>query len=790
MAPYRNYRPLDSTQGEIRLLMIQPAASYSSPIVCKLTHEYLPRKPKYDCLSYVWGQKEGGTDINLDGASFRVYENCEAALRRLRNWATSRTVWIDAICINQGDSTEKNSQVQLMGDIYHQAQQVCVWLGELTDGGIVGVKSIQGKLTMGWYMWQVDRKYGKPTLPVRESFGDSVSMQNRSNLVQEQELGEIKEILDRPWFTRVWIMQEAVLARKLVLMCGPEVMSWDRIGTVIRRGWIFKGFPAAFGMTVNPRDEFPDETYQVICQFREKWAAGGWNANLYWLLFDYRHLDSTMPQDRIYGFLGLDPVAKNLGIQPNYDLSPGVVYTSFARTVVERHLCLDILNCVREWKDSRATFPDRPAVAYSILDQSRYHDIYASITDGPEYQPRKGWARLPPGWERTQEEGKPCYFLNHNDGTYHEKSPLEGCDPISSVYYADQRTLPKGWTKQWNNVGQARVEFSPGELRRNKQEERLSYLKGHGLDMLPSWVPNWAARTAIDPTPILDWSDVLPQYWTAGEDSTTNVMPTSDPDILGLEGAVFDTIDTLACSWHPKSDIGPLSRKGIDELEIWEALAIADVENCPYTHIGGRRNALWRTLIADWAGNRAAAQEASLLVETWYDRVGWLPELQNLTSRGIRDTVKREQSLRDIEGAMMKHFMDLQSRIPRHEEYTANTSFRRMFGDIFSDAYKTFSEAYKIPKLYGEYVKRIRRACAHRAMFITRRGYMGLAPWNAQEGDLVCILKGGKTPFLLRLPPAGSVYQLVGETYVYGIMGGEAIAELERSKAWQVMNLR
>jgi hypothetical protein len=102
------------------------------------------------------------------------------------------------------------------------------------------------------------------------------------------------------------------------------------------------------------------------------------------------------------------------------------------------------------------------------------------------------------------------------------------------------------------------------------------------------------------------------------------------------------------------------------------------------------------------------------------------------------------------------------------------------------------SVGFRLPKKYGEYVRRIRRACAYRAMFVTRRGYLGLAPWNAHAGDLVCILKGGKTPFLLRLPPAGSVYQVLGEAYVHGVMGGEAVAEDEdgHGNDWRVFNLR
>lgn len=57
-------------------------------------------------------------------------------------------------------------------------------------------------------------------------------------------------------------------------------------------------------------------------------------------------------------------------------------------------------------------------------------------------------------------------------------------------------------------------------------------------------------------------------------------------------------------------------------------------------------------------------------------------------------------------------------------------------------------------------------------MFVTKKGYLGLAPWNAREGDVVAILLGGCTPFLLRRI-RGSRYSLVGEAYVHGIMAGE-----------------
>jgi hypothetical protein len=59
-----------------------------------------------------------------------VTANCEAALRKLRNRDSERILWIDAICINQDKTLERNHQVTLMRDIYSKASRVVVWLGK------------------------------------------------------------------------------------------------------------------------------------------------------------------------------------------------------------------------------------------------------------------------------------------------------------------------------------------------------------------------------------------------------------------------------------------------------------------------------------------------------------------------------------------------------------------------------------------------------------------------------------------------------------------------------------
>ncbi|KAF2029764.1 heterokaryon incompatibility, partial [Setomelanomma holmii] len=85
--------------------------------------------PSYDTVSYVWGSNDSASCIECDGMSLPITHNLGDALRKLRDPMSVRSLWVDAICINQKDEVERASQVQLMGLIYWTARQVHVWLG-------------------------------------------------------------------------------------------------------------------------------------------------------------------------------------------------------------------------------------------------------------------------------------------------------------------------------------------------------------------------------------------------------------------------------------------------------------------------------------------------------------------------------------------------------------------------------------------------------------------------------------------------------------------------------------
>lgn len=166
-------------EGSIRLLRILPNTDEHSPIQCQLfgctlldsgsTHPY-------EALSYVWGSEDKPRSISVDNYDLPVGANLHAALSHLRDRCVERVMWIDAICINQGDPKEKARQVQFMAKIYAKANRVTVWLGEAAAGS------------------------GQALEGIRQA-ADKQSPGPPDNATATLAL------LQRPWFERIWVRE-------------------------------------------------------------------------------------------------------------------------------------------------------------------------------------------------------------------------------------------------------------------------------------------------------------------------------------------------------------------------------------------------------------------------------------------------------------------------------------------------------------------------------------------------------------------------------------------------------
>ncbi|KAG5665085.1 hypothetical protein KAF25_008819 [Fusarium avenaceum] len=179
-----------------RILRLQPHQGKQSAIQCRLSDLELRDSEGlclYEALSYVWGSPDKPHSIDIEGCSLSVGANLYAALLRLRHTSLERILWVDAVCIDQTNITEKEQQIQLMAEIYAKARSVIVWLGEAT---IAGSEDALEEIRVA---------------AASTSNGVEISM-------PEEE--PILEILKLPWFKRVWVLQEVAAARHILVKFG------------------------------------------------------------------------------------------------------------------------------------------------------------------------------------------------------------------------------------------------------------------------------------------------------------------------------------------------------------------------------------------------------------------------------------------------------------------------------------------------------------------------------------------------------------------------------------------
>lgn len=123
------HSPLDTSTDGIRLLTLEKAIDLEVSVTCSLQHVTFAQKPKYEALSYTWGDETAKKRISINGKEFEVGRNLYDALKHIRSANRDRVLWIDAICINQANVPEKNQQIRMMPFTYSRASQVLVWLG-------------------------------------------------------------------------------------------------------------------------------------------------------------------------------------------------------------------------------------------------------------------------------------------------------------------------------------------------------------------------------------------------------------------------------------------------------------------------------------------------------------------------------------------------------------------------------------------------------------------------------------------------------------------------------------
>ncbi|KAK3384893.1 heterokaryon incompatibility protein-domain-containing protein [Podospora didyma] len=318
-----NYSPLASNNS-FRLIELQPGTALDIVSV-RLVESELTLAPRYDAISYVWGDGSRKVAILCSEKPVAITENLHWALTRLRHERKPKIVWADAICINQSDNDERSSQVTLMGEIYSGAQSVFLCMGEDPDGGAQHVAALVA-LPAAVLEGEV------PSLSEDPKQDDNPPLLHDNHPLREDvRWNHLAVLMDQPWFQRVWVVQEAGLAQDPRVLYGAVQFGFRDLMRLMyrisRQNLVAKlGISMRF-IHMNWSDWAKPQTIHA-------------RDTLFDLISDAAILNCKDPRDRIYAFLGhplaRSPETRCLFITPDYSKDVGSIYHEVAAKFIKQ----------------------------------------------------------------------------------------------------------------------------------------------------------------------------------------------------------------------------------------------------------------------------------------------------------------------------------------------------------------------------------------------------------------------------------------------------------------------
>ncbi|KAH7092431.1 heterokaryon incompatibility protein-domain-containing protein [Paraphoma chrysanthemicola] len=315
--------------GSIRLLVSSksedPDGYVWSLRVAHLDDEDL----QFDALSYVWGSQVDTYPIIVDSKCARVHHNLYMALPYLVQHMKEngdRPMWIDAICINQEDEAEKFEQIARMHKIYGQAETVWAWLGVANkQDRIHEATELLTNISKAGYEVSRQVKIYQPAAAkkARDTYGLSS--------IEPDVWSAVTHLLENPWYTRMWIVQEAALARNLTFLCGLASYSYELLFSASTFAQYFRDIKDTDGNLIDTMYSSKSTsilTLRTALRDQNKSIAGV-------LIFAARvtgaHHHCLLPQDRVYALATLYPEAALTELLGGFEPRLEILYARFAK---------------------------------------------------------------------------------------------------------------------------------------------------------------------------------------------------------------------------------------------------------------------------------------------------------------------------------------------------------------------------------------------------------------------------------------------------------------------------
>ncbi|KFA55353.1 hypothetical protein S40293_05733 [Stachybotrys chartarum IBT 40293] len=775
------YEPLNVNRLEIRVLNLECSQDSDSEIrgflnIQSLMQNDESRLKPYEALSYTWGSGLASQNILINGTSVSVGANLESFLRIRRHTTETVRLWIDAICINQNDGNEKSSQIPFMSSIYKYAHEVTIWLGPAADNSDLAMQEM--------------RELG------------SGSPYDKIPIMERQVLDAFNQLLNRPWWSRVWIIQEVVFGgigagmEKLRVTCGHQEISWSVLVIAATRMMSYKIFKRQYFPGIShilELESLREDAFLLSKRMTRASQSTGTDAKLAicWsleLVSRYRRFKATEAKDKVYALALMFKSRIPVSLTPDYSAPLNIVYRDFAEWSIRGMGDLEILkHCgsasarglpgwVPDWsldpgclplpsskRSLRAGVPwwsDPDENVDGSMGSYRARPIHEDEAEH-EREARIRMKQLQIGsgalvkLDDIQEMPQSHYLrqvidqLPQEFKTLFNKLTRDNRIIGMAVDIAEIEASLESATEFLVAIGQckAMAEYDEAAVRRYPSlEERI---KAFWLTILVGQIPASAIQTGGDLfSDYMTWLPPVPPSWTT---QAPQLTVTTTGLLWYAEGAkIFDE----ATSSYQKinnldstlsySSFSPFELDGLVPKE-WTP---ADCQ--AYTIKFQNLADLWRKQRYD-------------LYHTPFETLNIVPD-PYWHHRQNDDDLAQRKALR-----------------------WARTDEIRVGSDESSQYIVKEAERIRKSRVsmvpYSMLENDIEKFMLGRRFFVTEQGYFGLAPKEAQVGDKIAIVFGSDVPLVLKQSQGESRalidwrWKMVGEAYVNDLMQGEALED-------------
>ena len=286
---------------------------------------------QYEALSYEWGLNEHKPErrIQVNHQQFNVKHNLYRALKEIRHESRDRVLWIDALCIDQDNTQEKNHQVGLMRQIYSSAQTVLVWLGPSSRDSDIAMDLLSalqlGKSKINpsavsedgccdaiFFLVQVllgGMSKNSHSSELRSDLEIMYNQQRPNQRPKRQAFDIIANaimnlLIWRTYWRRVWIIQEVMLARQIKIHCGAQAVSWDVLRYIDPISKLWDPVTASLASSTAYL-LYQNNTLGSLAHQQKPFDVYHW-------LYMTTSSISTIPRDKIYGVLAISSNGDNV----------------------------------------------------------------------------------------------------------------------------------------------------------------------------------------------------------------------------------------------------------------------------------------------------------------------------------------------------------------------------------------------------------------------------------------------------------------------------------------------